>query len=188
MRTFLAVDISEETRAGIAALLRNFRKTGSGIKWVDPGLLHITLFFFGEVDENLLQRLEAVTEDTVQKTARFTIKAGGLGGFPRLESPRVVWAGISNETGELKDIYRGIRERVAAEKLPVKTDARQYTPHITIGRVKSRPDQRLLESIDAQKDTQFGTFEAEEVVLYRSVLSRGGPDYTVLKKFRFRNS
>jgi 2'-5' RNA ligase len=185
MRTFLAVDISEEIRAGITELLNGFLRTDPGIKWVDPGLMHITLFFFGEVDRQTLEKLEAITGETVQQSGRFTVSVGGLGAFPTLEAPRVIWTGVKNDTGELGDIYCGIRDRILAERLPVKTEKRDYRPHITIGRVKSRPERRLLELIEAKKEEQFGICEARGLALYQSTLTRRGPVYRILREFMF---
>jgi len=185
VRTFLAVDISEKIKAGITELLSEFRRIDPGIKWVDPGLMHITLFFFGEVDRQTLERLEAITGETVQQSDRFTVGVGGLGGFPTLGSPRVIWTGVKNDTGDLGDIYCGIRDRILAEKLPVKTEKRDYRPHITIGRVKRRPERRLLESIEAKKEEQFGNCEAGGLVMYQSTLTRRGPVYRTLREFMF---
>lgn len=185
MRTFLAVDISEKIKAGITELLSGFLRIDPGIKWVDPGLMHISLFFFGEVDRQTLERLEAITGETVQQSGRFTVGVGGLGGFPTLGAPRVIWTGVKNDTGELGDIYCGIRDRILAEKLPVKTEKRDYRPHITIGRVKRRPERRLLESIEAKKEEQFGTCEAGGLVMYQSILTQRGPVYRTLREFMF---
>jgi len=185
MRTFLAVDISEAIKAGITELLNGFRKIDPGIKWVDPGLMHITLFFFGEVERQTLEELEAIAGETVKNRGRFTVGVGGLGGFPTIRAPRVIWTGVNNDTGELVDIYCGIRDRILTAGLAVKTEKRDYRPHITVGRVKRRPERRLLESIEAKKEEQFGTCEAEGLVLYQSTLTRQGPVYKALKEFMF---
>jgi len=168
MRTFLAVDISEKIRAGITELLNGFVRIDPGIKWVDPGLMHITLFFFGEVDRQTQERLEVITGETVQKSGRFTVGVGGLGGFPTLEAPRLIWTGVKNDTGELGDIYCGIRDRIVEERLPVKTEKRDYRPHITVGRVKRRPEPRLLESLEAKKEDRFQALCFHRIELLRN--------------------
>ena len=119
----------------------------------------------------------------MQKSGRFTVGVGGLGGFPTLEAPRLIWTGVKNDTGELGDIYCGIRDRIVEERLPVKTEKRDYRPHITVGRVKRRPEPRLLESLEAKKEEQFGTFEVGGLVLYQSTLTGRGPVYRSMREF-----
>jgi 2'-5' RNA ligase len=185
MRTFLAVDISEEVRSRISDLVRGFRNIDPAVKWVDPGNMHITLFFFGEVDETTLKRIEDISGDTVRGLPPFAAEVGGMGGFPSLSSPRVVWAGVKNGSEKLGQIYGDLRDRILLERLPVPVEKRGYTPHLTLARIKRRPDRSLLDSIEMRKEEQFGSFDVHSIVLYKSTLTRQGPLYERLRELLF---
>ena len=185
MRTFLAVDICEEVRAAISSLLGGLKSIDPGVKWVDPGNMHITLLFLGDIDETTLQRIVDISLETVRGMRRFTVEVNGIGGFPSLSVPRVAWVRVKDDGGELGCIYGGLREMILAERLPFTVEKRGYTPHITIGRFKKRPDRKLLESIEARKEQQFGSCEVRGIVLYRSTLTRRGAVYDRLREFLF---
>jgi 2'-5' RNA ligase len=183
MRTFAAVDISEPVRRALAGLLQGFRKIDPDIKWVDPPNMHITVFFFGETDDDALQKVREAICEAAARVFVFTIRLEGLGGFPSLVSPRVLWAGIRDEEGGLKRISEGIRDRVNASDLRVNSNDREYSPHLTLGRVKRRPSPGILESFRDRSGERFGSFQVSRVVLYSSTLTRQGAVYGVIDEY-----
>ena len=186
MRTFLAVDISEEVKDKIAGFLDGLRSMDPGVRWVDPFRMHITLLFFGEVDDPTKKNLEYITHEAVSGFSRFRVGVGSIGGFPSLKSPRVVWAGIQNDSGELRNIHYRVRDRIIEERIPVNVEKRDYTPHLTLGRIKKRPSRMMLDLLEEKKAALFGSFEAKSVILYRSTLTRSGPVYDRLSEYQFQ--
>jgi 2'-5' RNA ligase len=103
----------------------------------------------------------------------------GVGVFPSLRRPRVVWAGITEGVEELTAIFRDMEPRLV--EMDFKPESRPFSPHITIARVRSgRNRDRLIEEVMALEDTDFGGFEAKHVKLKKSVLTPRGPVYTDL--------
>ncbi|MBN2323177.1 MAG: RNA 2',3'-cyclic phosphodiesterase [Spirochaetes bacterium] len=186
MRIFAAADISEPVRRELARLLQGFRKIDPGIKWVDPQNMHVTLYFFGETDGETEKKVKESVREAAAGVGAFTVRLEGLGGFPSLFSPRVLWAGVSDEDGGLKRIFEGIRDRVKESGLRVNSDDREYSPHLTLGRVKNRPRQRTIDSFRERGGERFGGFEVTHVTLYSSTLTRQGAFYTVVGEFPLR--
>jgi 2'-5' RNA ligase len=183
MRTFLAVDISDEVRQSISILIDGFKGLESGIKWVDPKNIHITVYFFGEADESTVKALEAIIEESIKGMSSFRLHAEGISAFPSLRSPRVIWVGINNKSGELRTLFSRVGDGIVKGNLQVNMENREYTPHLTLGRVKRRPDKRLIEEIEKHGSEPFGSFSAGRIVLYRSTLTRNGPVYEPLREF-----
>ncbi|MFW6139637.1 MAG: RNA 2',3'-cyclic phosphodiesterase [Spirochaetota bacterium] len=183
MRTFLAADIDEKTKSQIISLLETFKKSETGIKWVSPDGLHITLYFFGEVKEPGLEALESMINESVKEISPFSVLVGGLSGFPSLKKPRVIWAGVDNPSHELETIFSSVRQNITKMGLRVNKEKRSYTPHITMGRVKRRVSSDILKKIDELKDREFGRYQVNNVVLYKSTLTSKGAVYEPLKVF-----
>ena len=186
MRVFTAVDISEPVRRGLSGLLEEFRKTDPDIKWIDPTNMHVTLYFFGETGGETLEKVRESVREAAGGVSVCTVSIEELGGFPSLVSPRILWAGVRDEEGALKRISCGIKDRVTARSLHVNRNDREYSPHLTLGRVKKRPRPGILESFLDRRGERFGSFEVTRVVLYSSTLTRNGPVYRSIGEYPLR--
>ena len=171
VRAFIALRLDATVERQIAALIDRLRTPESGdqkstIRWVRAANFHLTLFFLGPAvpRERLLpiaQALGAIAE----VTAPFVIAARGVGAFPNLARPRIIWIGLEGE--ELSSLAARVTN--AAARCGFMPESRAYTPHLTIGRVRApRPPQRLGESLGDAADLSFGFSRIERVVLYRS--------------------
>lgn len=183
MRTFFAVDIEEEIKTSISLLINRFQKMEKNIRWVKTENIHLTIYFFGEVQDNDLNELEIILQNVVKGLQPFTVTVKGLSAFPSVERPRVVWIGVQNPMRELNAIFDGINSGLLETELKIKKDVKGYTPHLTIGRVKGKYDKRIITEIQDERDTKFGTFRVENIILYQSILRREGPIYKPLKIF-----
>jgi 2'-5' RNA ligase len=95
IRAFVAVGLDEETRTAIGAAIEQLRPLGKAVAWVPAENLHLTLKFLGEqTDERLAEATRGI-EDAAAATPRFTVSLHGLGGFPGMERPRIVWIGAA---------------------------------------------------------------------------------------------
>ena len=182
MRTFLAVDIDEDTRRKLAGLSQRIETAGARVNWVAPENLHVTLNFLGEVgDADLSAVCNAAAEG-----------AGGVQGFefdvrgvlavpPRGRQLRMFWAGVEDPDGRMGQLYS--RLSAALAELGYPPDSRTFRPHITLARFKSARDpdavRRAAETFQAEC---FGTVRATEVVVYSSQLTPQGPIYAPLSR------
>ena len=185
MRTFSAAEIDREIVAKVNDVIVRLRRIDGCVNWVKPENHHITINFFGETDEMTTKELERILEAAVGRMCPFPVSIRGISGFPSLSRPRVIWIGIENPGGELGALFGSVREGVLAKALPVKAadGGRGYTPHLTIGRVKSVCSKRLLEEARSMSEMSFGSYEVNEFALYQSVLGNKGSVYTPLRTF-----
>jgi len=185
IRTFIAVKISDEQRAGVAEVLDRLRCHDVSVKWVEPKNMHITLKFLGDTaEENLPQLFDAIS-DALNGARRFDLKLAGLGQFPPRKPPRVIWAGIQSGYENLRDIASKIDK--ALEPFGFEPEKRKFSAHVTIGRVKNNRNIRLVTD-DLEKigfDSPGTT--VSEVVFFKSDLTPKGPIYTSLKKFELNS-
>ena len=183
MRCFIAVDLSDEVRSALDAsqgLLRS-RAPGADVRWVDPAGMHLTLQFLGEVSDALLAEVRSAVATAATSVSPLELACRGLGAFPGLTRPRVVWAGIHGAVGDLSRLAAACQH--ACEPLGFVPEERPFRGHVTLGRVRSprgfAPLARVIESV---VDDDFGAWTAAEVVLYRSQLRRTGAVYEALDR------
>jgi 2'-5' RNA ligase len=116
------------------------------------------------------------------KFTPFTVQIKGVGVFPSLSYPRVVWAGITEGADQLRDVFNQIEPRLRA--LSFAPDPKGFSPHLTIARVRSaRNKPQLADFITKNASHEFGTIKAECLRLKKSALSPKGPTYSTLKEF-----
>ncbi len=183
MRTFISVELTDEIRGKIAETIEKLRLTNTPVKWVEEKNLHITMKFLGEVKESEVEKLIAIVEDNVKGISFFNVKYEGMGTFPASTSPRVVWIGTSKGGEELKIIADSLEASLS--KAGFKSEEREFTPHITIGRVKERKNiPELLKAIEKVKNSKFGEMLVDHISIMKSTLTPKGPIYEVVKKIK----
>lgn len=180
IRSFLAFDIDDEgvlrRLAEVQAVLAN---TGADLKMVKPQNIHLTVRFLGNTS---LPMVDAIYEE--MKKISFTpfgITLRGLGAFPRLNRPRVIWAGIKDGAKELVDIFEQLEPRLRG--LGFNPDTKGFNPHLTIARVRSgRNKAQLGKAVRELENRDFGNLRADFLKLKQSVLTPRGPIYTTLRE------
>lgn len=183
IRTFVAVAVSDEVRAAVAAAEERLRRTGADVKWVDPGSVHVTLKFLGNVEAGRMGDLAGRLGEALAGTAGFDVTVAGAGTFPQgRKSVRVVWFGLTEGRESLAAVA-GLVDR-ACFRLGFPKEERPFSPHLTIGRVR-RESRRLAELALEVQALQFNPLKVrvDRVNLMRSELSPKGPAYTVLESF-----
>ncbi len=185
MRAFIAVGISSEVREKIAQIEAEFRKGDMDVKWVEPGNVHITLKFLGEVSEQNLSGVIEKTRLAVAGISNFRVHLSGLGSFPNLKSPRVVWIGVSEGKQELKNLSERVEENLSY--LGFAKEKREFSAHLTIGRVRSPKGTReLVKKIEELENSDVGEFSVDKVLVMESQLSSKGPTYRIIEEMDLR--
>ncbi|RKY62807.1 MAG: RNA 2',3'-cyclic phosphodiesterase [Candidatus Latescibacterota bacterium] len=185
IRTFVAVDISDEARGRVRDLVEELKQYKADVRWVAPESLHLTLKFLGEIDEGRLEDVFSGVEEAVSGVEPFRMVLEGLGGFPGLGRPRVLWVGVSDGAEELRNLAARVEGSLEHRGFP--REDRPFSPHLTIGRVK-RLSGRLRQLTDAMRGGGFGPEEVrvEEVKVMKSDLRPSGAVYTTLRSFPLR--
>jgi len=183
MRLFVGLDLPAVVVRNLEALLDRLRPAAP-IQWSPPANLHITTKFIGEWPEERLGELRAAL-DGLPPRAPISLRIHGLGFFPNPRSPRVFWCGI--EAAGLAALAEDTERATAA--LGIASEARPFSAHLTLARIKERLNLApLRDAIAALPSFEFGEFEARSFFLYRSQLRSGGSVYTKLSEFPLTKS
>lgn len=185
MRTFIAIDLDESIKINLLDLLQNLQKTTRNVKWVDRRGLHLTLKFLGEIGEEESREVASLLNKVASRHHPFLLRVKGTGQFPpRSKNPRVLWVGVADEPG-LAALQEDIE--VEFEKIGFSREAREFHPHLTLGRVKiSSGLEAALNELERQNDADFGDMLVKKVTLFRSILKPSGAEYSVLGEEELR--
>ena len=181
IRTFLAVPLPAEIRDKLTVLQRQLAQRSNKITWTQPENLHVTLIFLGDVSAEEVPAICKAAQEASSTIKPFEASVRGVGCFPDQRRPRILWAGISEGTTQLRELLD--LTSIQLEGLGFRREERIYTPHITIGRV--RQSQRGFgESLQAHEAFEAGKTLVEEVHIYSSELTPKGSLYTLMGRAR----
>ena len=181
IRSFIAFDMDNELILNKITDVQNLLvKTGADLKLVEPKNIHITLRFLGNITWNMVEKIHEEMKK-VQFTT-FDAKIHGVGVFPNLHYPRVLWAGITQGADRLRSIFNQLE--LSLRRLGFAPDSKGFSPHLTIARVKSgRNKAELGRCVTENVNYEFGIVRAQCLRLKRSDLTPRGPIYSTLKEF-----
>jgi 2'-5' RNA ligase len=181
IRSFLAFDIENDICVNrLAAAQHQLLRTGAEVKLVEPQNIHITIRFLGNITSTMVERI--FDEMKQDQFIPFNVQIKGLGAFPNIRYPRVIWAGITQGANQLKNIFSQLEPKLRG--LGFAPDTRGFSPHLTIARVRSgRNKQQLTEFLTKYTDYEVGTVDARCLRLKKSALTPKGPIYSTLKEF-----
>jgi 2'-5' RNA ligase len=185
MRCFIAIDIDEEIRKGLADLQNQLQSKvdikKSDVKWVNPEAIHLTLKFLGEIkDEQLVDVCNAV-KNVADRHRNFELRVETLGYFGG-KSARVLWVGAGHGCGELLKLQEDIEQQLVLAGWP--KEQRAFAGHLTLCRIRNtKAGAKLAQVAEQYKDFKLGTVLADQVRVYQSQLTPQGPIYTVLGSY-----
>jgi 2'-5' RNA ligase len=155
------------------------------VRWVRSEGIHLTLKFLGDTPEDKVPTIREALTVVGRNAPLCTLVAEGLGCFPSLRRPRVLWVGVNEPTGRLEALQKAVEE--AMTSLGYKPERHGFTPHLTLGRVRrgtSRTDEkRIAEAIEGTTVGRLTEFTADRFELIRSELKPTGAEYTTLETF-----
>jgi RNA 2',3'-cyclic 3'-phosphodiesterase len=181
VRSFLAFDLeNEEVKKKLTTIQTLAVQTGADLKLVEPENIHMTIRFLDDITLNMAEKIFMEMSKTQFKP--FNIELRGIGVFPNLVYPRVLWVGIGQGAEQLQNIVYQIEPRI--RNLGFQPDHKGFSPHITIARIRSvRNKQQLAEFVDKNKKFDFGTISAQCLRLKKSELTPRGPIYATMKEY-----
>jgi len=182
IRSFLAIDLPAVVKDRLDEFVAQLKPGTSGIKWVNPDQVHLTLKFFGSIPQETVDQISAVVAETVHKCRPFDLNLHGVGGFPNIRRPRVIWAGLGGNREALKNLWGLLEEAFLGMGIPRET--RPFNPHLTLGRNKTgAPNEKLFLSLSHWNEPDSEPFVVRDLHLYKSDLKPGGPIYSILNSF-----
>jgi 2'-5' RNA ligase len=151
IRTFIALEPPPWVREALAQTIGQLRGAiPSGVRWLDPTGIHLTLKFLGNVDPHRVDGLLKAMADSARGSPTFQLRLAGLGAFPNQRQPRVLWVGLAGDLQSLQGLHEKVEEEV--QKLAPTSPSREsrpFHPHLTLGRVREGVSQTLRSQIGA---------------------------------------
>jgi 2'-5' RNA ligase len=200
----MAFDLPAEVIDDLAGIQKTIAAGGVKIGWVAPQNIHLTVKFLGEISPEAVQKALAAAEQAVKRYrghfyldprvkpggdagsgtrgAPMRMTARGIGVFPDMNRPRVLWAGLSGDLRSLVDFHGILDENLFSAGFG--KEKRRFTAHVTLGRIKRAVDVRQLAAVMAPcLDFQSKPFCIDRLMVYKSDLTAAGPVYSRLAAF-----
>jgi RNA 2',3'-cyclic 3'-phosphodiesterase len=183
VRTFLAFDTPAWVSSALGTLITDLRKYDEDVQWTTDEKFHVTMRFFGEIDEKASHEdLSAAIESVTARAKPVAVECAGVGVFPNWKYPRVIWAGFSGETEPLLQLHDDLNE--AFSHLDDVPDERAFRLHLTIGRAKGLKGKcPLVKRVESLGPMSFGEMTIDHLILYKSQLTKDGAIYTPIEQF-----
>jgi 2'-5' RNA ligase len=185
VRAFLAIAPPAEILQAIANIQNRLKRSCPfDVRWLKSESIHLTLKFFGNISGEDIIALSRVVEQCCSVFAPLQLAVKKLGVFPSPQRPRVLWVGLEGETAPLLILQQNLEQEWAA--CGFAKEDRPFRPHVTIGRIKSvrlagDPDKFMA----LADDWSAGSFRADGLTLFQSVLTPQRAVYTKLNWFPF---
>jgi len=188
MRCFIAIDISEGIRKGLAKLqneLRGKADVGKGdVKWVNPEAIHLTLKFLGEIKTEQSVDVCKAAEDVAGRHQNFELEVEEVGHFGGT-SARVLWVGAGENCSALTQLQEDLEQQLELEGWP--REGRGFSAHLTLCRVRNvKAGISLVQTIQPYKGFKLGSMPVDALCVYQSELTPQGPIYTKLGNYRLQ--
>ena len=183
MRLFTAIDLPDDILLRLERLISALRPEAL-INWSPLDNLHITTKFIGQWADTRLDELDAVLSSLAPRRP-FDIELKNLGWFPNARAPRTFWIGVHGEA--LHQLAHDTEE--ALERLGIAKESREFSPHLTLARIKTPvPLRRLHAKTDEMQPASLGHFSASHFALYRSDPGSNASIYRKLREYRFESA
>jgi RNA 2',3'-cyclic 3'-phosphodiesterase len=190
IRTFVAVELPEDVKQALTSAQEGLRahmgRAANAIRWTRPEGIHLTLQFLGDVAEASIPEIVKALQTASMGSRHVSLALGGLGVFPNLRRPRVLWAGLDGTPEAVKGLQR-LHRAVSEGLTPLgfKPD-KGFDPHLTLGRVRDSVRPNELAAISDVISTQANSLvprlalQIDAISLMKSDLQPGGSIYTRL--------
>ncbi len=175
-RAFVSVDI----RPGepLISAVRDLQRSRADLKVVRTELMHLTLKFLGDTEENLIDDVIARIAGASDGVGPFSIHLKGMGAFPSLSNIRVVWVGI--EDGRFLTQIAGKLDSSMSD-MGFEKDKKGFVPHLTLARTRSPKNIiNVQEILRTNAATDYGEYQVDRILLKKSVLNPQGPIYSTV--------
>ena len=184
IRSFIAIELPVSIQNQLDKIIGQLKgPLTSAVRWVPAHNIHLTLKFLGDVSPGNMDMLMNILRAEVSRQKNFSISIGELGAFPTPHRPRVLWIGVSAPP-QLIALARLVEGET--QKLGYAAEDRPFSPHLTLGRVSQNASplqvRQVADALAGMKVGSLGNADVREVVLFKSVLTPKGAEYSALLK------
>jgi len=183
MRTFIAIELDDSIRQRLGRIREISGIRDRAFRWVKHASIHLTLKFLGEIEPEIVPEVNGAMERAVIGVTPFVIEVGGMGCFPGLRNPRVLWVAVDAREDTLLPLQSSLEAEL--DGIGFKREKRIFKPHLTLARIRGR-----IGSFDLDEAGAFGDLGAQEVTaitLFQSELKPSGAVYVPLATVPFQS-
>lgn len=186
IRVFISIEPPEAIKINMERLQRELLTSGADVKWERPGKFHLTIKFLGLIEEENLTRILGLIEQAALIHPPFGLTYAGIGCFPNLSLPRVIWIGCQDNDGGLQRLRMSIDRILFPEGFM--EDKEAFHPHVTLGR--SKGTQRLKHLTPMLENLTFEPRRTtvDTIFVMRSTLKPGGSEYLTLREIQLKTT
>ena len=186
IRTFIAIALPDEAQRLVTNLQNRLKGLAPPhtVRWTAIQNIHLTLHFLGDIEAAHVEKVGQALQSSIEASQPFTLTLGGLGAFPNMRRPRILWVGVQGDTEPLSAMHRRLGQALntAIDFTPEK---RPYSPHLTIGRIKQGVPSRHIKQLSQSLETEQAVgrlikFDVTHISLIKSELKPTGSIYTPL--------
>ena len=179
IRAFIAIDIDKHNKQKISGIISYLKTANADIKWITENQIHLTLKFLGNIEQNKIQDISKILKSIAMDFSPFNIQFSGIGAFPNILHPRVIWLGMNKGKESLKLLNNKIETEL--ERLGIRKEKREYKAHLTLGRVRTLKNvSKLITLINEAKFHPQEEIKIDKLILFQSTLTAKGAIHSPL--------
>lgn len=176
MRCFIAIELPDPVKSCLTQLQGELKKCKADIRWVNPGNVHLTLKFLGNIKEEMFQTIINGIKKVCCSNNPFNLEIKGIGVFPNTKSPRVLWLDVENNSF-IMSLQASIEKEM--ENVGFKQEERKFKAHLTIGRFRSSSGKEdIFKAVSTHEKDSFGIISVNSMSLMKSDLNPYGARHT----------
>ena len=185
IRAFIGIKLPDFLKDRLKEVQRTMRANNIKAKYIPVKNMHLTLKFIGSMDHALLPEIKNILTDCTQYAKPINLSSKGIGVFPTIKSPKVIWAGIKGEIHKLETLNAKLEQGLSTLGIP--GEKRKYKGHLTFARFKHNRfnTKKLKNTLQQMGQFESDSFIIDELNLFQSRLMPEGPLYTELFSVKF---
>lgn len=184
VRCFVAIEISQPVQALLKPVQTHLQSEIRKAAWTKLGNFHLTLKFLGDVPVEAIDAVGEAVRNLAAPQAPFSLVFGGIGAFPTLNRPRVIWIGVKHGAETVTHLAKAVNRELKPLGFPIDN---RFHPHLTLGRLRMPMNLQPLKNVLRKYDTIDGaTVNVTEITFMQSQLQPNGAIYTPLNVCHFQ--
>jgi len=183
IRTFIAFELPPAVISLLDKVQQDLERLKIRARWVRPANIHLTLKFLGDINPDHIDKIGLAMAGAAGDFSPVTLSVRGIGVFPGIKRPRVIWVGLGGDIRSLLAFQSRLEEKLAGAEFP--KDKRSFKAHLTLGRIKQAANPAVIrQMISEYASLNSDKFICDQVFLFKSDLQPSGAVYSKLKQTR----
>ncbi|MCD4671455.1 MAG: RNA 2',3'-cyclic phosphodiesterase [Anaerolineaceae bacterium] len=190
IRSFIAVPLPIAVQQTLEEWIQQLKqRQKSGVRWVNTANMHLTMKFLGDLQPEQISAIQEEMRATAAQITAFSFDLKGIGTFPGLYKPRVIWVGVTTPPA-MQQLHHHLMKRLEAIGFPA--EERKFSPHLTLGRISRHASEKEIAGVSTllrqPPKIALPNIPVDSLHLYRSDLRPGGSVYTLLEQSPLKES